>query len=194
MLLSIEHQRAYSRGLLVLRTLFGFFYILLPHAIVLALFGIWGGILAFIAWWAILFTGRHPKGMFEFQVKLRSWGMRLSASIYNLVDGYPAFGTGGKSWQVSLNIPYPPSLSRGLLLLKTFFGGLYCGLPHGFCLYFRVLISAFVGYLAWWVVLITGQYPLSWHRFNVGTLRWMTRLDMYLNNLSDRYPPFSGKE
>jgi len=60
MTLNITLQEEYSRGELLLRSFFGFIYILLPHAFLLAFFGIWGSILGFIAFWLILFTGRYP--------------------------------------------------------------------------------------------------------------------------------------
>jgi hypothetical protein len=158
------------------------------------IFNIFAAFLAIAAWFAILFTGRYPKGMFDFQVDLRRWLMRFNASMQHLTDVYPTFGLKGTSDQVVLDIPYPESLSRGLLLLKAFFGTIYCGLPHTLCLGFRYIASGFLSFLAFWTVLFTGKYPENWHAFNVGSLRWFLRYDMYLNNLSDTYPPFSGKE
>ncbi len=194
MKLHIEHQESYSRGELLLRSFFGFIYIMLPHMVVMWIIGIWASILAFIAFWVILFTGRYPESWFEFQVKFQSWGLRLNATLYNLVDGYPAFGVNGTSDRVKFEVPYPESLGRGHLLLKTFFGGLYCALPHVFVWYFRMIATGFLSFLAWWAVLFTGSYPAGWHEFNVGSLRWITRVGLYLNNMTDDYPPFSGKE
>lgn len=194
MLLEIKHQDSYSRGQLLLRSIFGMIYIVLPHIIVFSVVQIWGGILAFLAWWAILFTGSYPQSWFEFQVGMRRWMYRLSATTNNLVDGYPAVGPSGTSEVVFVDIPYPETLSRGLLIVKAMFGAFYVGIPHGFCLYFRMIATGFLSFLSWWAVLFTGNYPQGWHEFNVGTLRWMLRMDMYMSNLSDDYPPFSGKE
>ena len=58
MKLTITHQERYSRGELLLRTLFGWLYIALPHGLVLLFVGLWGAILQFVAFWVILFTGR----------------------------------------------------------------------------------------------------------------------------------------
>jgi uncharacterized RDD family membrane protein YckC len=85
-------------------------------------------------------------------------------------------------------------LSRGLLLLRAFFGFLYVGIPHGFCLTFRSWATGIIAFLAWWVVLFTGKYPETWHAFNVGTYRWMMRVQLYMGFFTDEYPPFSGKE
>jgi hypothetical protein len=192
--LSIQHQESYSRGELLLRTFFGWIYILIPHLFLLFFLSIWSLILTFISWWAILFTGNHPKGFFDFQVKLLRWSLRLSASLESLADGYPPFGLNAEWAQVKLEIPYPEKLGRGTLLLKTFFGWIYCGIPHIFLLTFRSLWGAILEFLAWWVVLFTGKYPKNWHEFNVGTIRWSFRLSLYLFYfMNDEYPPFSGK-
>ncbi|MBN1605122.1 MAG: DUF4389 domain-containing protein [Polyangiaceae bacterium] len=188
----ITHQSSYSRAELLLRTFFGWLYIMAPHAFVLMFLAIWSSIVSFIAWWAILFTGRYPQSFFEFNAKMLGWNMRLSASLSNLIDGYPAIGLSASHPAVQVNVPYPQSLSRGLLLLRTFFGFLYVGIPHLICLYGRLIATAFLQFLAWWAVLFTGKYPESWFKFNVGTLRWSLRVNLYMANMTDVYPPFSG--
>lgn len=194
MKLTIKHQESYSRGQLLLRTFFGFIYIAIPHFILFFFVGIWASILMFVAWWVVLFTAVYPKGMFEFQVKCMNWMLRVQSSLMHLVDGYPAIGPNGTSESVTLEVEYPEKLSRGLLLLRTFFGFLYVGIPHGFCLAFRSWATGIIAFLAWWVVLFTGKYPESWHGFNVGTYRWMMRVQLYMGFFTDQYPPFSGKE
>jgi len=91
-------------------------------------------------------------------------------------------------------LPYPESLSRGLLLLKFFLGVFYVALPHGLVLYFRFLWGFILAFLAFWVVLFTGRYPESWFNFHVNTQRWATRVNLYLSFMIDDYPPFSGRE
>lgn len=190
----IIRQESYSRGELLLRTFFGYFYIVIPHAFVLMFLGIWSAIINFIAFWSILFTGKYPQGMFDFQVKYIKWSTRLSASLMNLVDGYPQFGLDSEHPNVNIEIPYPESLSRGDLLLKTFFGFFYVLIPHVFVLYFRLIATAFVNFIAWWSILFTGNYPEGMHNFVVGTLRWSLRLQLYMGFLlTDKYPPFNGR-
>ena len=194
MKLSIQHQESYARGELLLRTIFGAAYIGVPHLFLLTFIGIWSGILSFIAFWVVLFTGSYPQSWFEFQVKVLNWTTRLSATLHNLVDGYPALGVNGTSETVELSIPYPETLGRGLALVRMLFGGIYVGVPHGFCLFFRYLASAVLMCIAWFAVLFTGSYPAGWHAFNVGTVRWGTNVSLYLANMTDDYPKFTGKE
>ena len=194
MKLTITCQESYSRGELLLRSIFGMIYIAVPHIFVMVFVSIWANIVNFIAWWAILFTAKYPKGFFEFMAKFYNWNVRLNASLMNLTDGYPAIGVGGTSDKANLTIAYPERLSRGTLLLKTIFGAIYVVIPHQFCLIFREIASNFLSFIAWWVVLFTGKYPADWHAFNVGTLRWYMRVNLYLRLMTDDYPPFSGKE
>ena len=194
MTLSITHQEKYSRGELILRTFFGFIYMTLPHIFFLIFFGIWSAILTFISFWIILFTGRYPESFFEYQVKLTRWNVRLQARRNNLSDGYPAFFIDGTDDLTSFDLAYPESMSRGNALLKAFFGWLYCATPHAVVLIFRLIWGAILSFIAWWVILFTGKYPLSIHAFNVGTIRWTTRLNLYLTYMTEEYPPFSGRE
>ena len=65
--------------------------LVVPHLIVLAVIGIAAGVIAFIAWWAILFTGNYPKGMFNFFVGYMRWTTRVNGYSYLLTDKYPPF-------------------------------------------------------------------------------------------------------
>lgn len=189
----IKHQDRYSRGELLLRTFFGWLYIVIPHMFLLFFMSLWGAILSFIAFWVVLFTGRYPQSFFEYQVKLIHWNTRLSARIFNLSDDYPPFGLDAKDEYVNVDVQYPERISRGLVLLRLFFGVIYVIIPHIFILFFRIIWTQILAFVAWWVVLFTGEFPKSWHEFIVGTLRWQTRVNLYMSYMTDVYPPFSGK-
>lgn len=190
---SVTHQDSYSRGELLLRAFFGIIYIYIPHLFILLFLSMWGAILTVISWWIILFTGSYPESFFEYQVKLIKWSTRLNLRMYNVADGYPAFGLDAEDDAFELDIPYPENLSRGTLLLKTFLGAIYVLIPHGFVLYFRTIWGMILSFLAFWSVLFTGSYPKSWFDFQVGTLRWSLRLTLYMKYMSDEYPPFTGE-
>lgn len=64
----------------------------LPHYIVLMLLGIAALVVTIVAWFAILITGRYPRGMFDFVVGVNRWGWRVAAYMYLLsTDKYPPF-------------------------------------------------------------------------------------------------------
>lgn len=189
--LTIQRQESHSRGELLLRTFLGFFYILIPHVLLLSFISLWGGILSFISFWVLLFTGRYPESFFEFQVGLLSWNTRFNASFFHLVDGYPEFGINGSHPAIKLDIPYPENLSRGKALIKLFFSWFYVLIPHGIALFFVGIASSIVNFIAFWAILFTGEYPESMHSFTVGYLRWSLRVNLYINFMTDEYPPFS---
>ena len=191
--LNIQHQAEYSRGQLLLRTFLGIFYLILPHAICLIFLGLAMTVCTLIAWFSILFTRSYPAGIYDFVVSVHQWLARGVAAVSNLVDGYPAFGMGNKADKVSLHITRPVTSSRLHCVLRIL-SGIYVGVPHGFCLFFRQIAGFVLMVVAWFAVLFTGKYPKGMHDFQVGNLRWGLRVMAYITMLSDRYPPFSGKE
>lgn len=192
MTLELKFQERYSRGELLLRSFFGFFYIVLPHAFLLAFIGIASAVLNFLAFWVILFTGRYPQSWFEFQVKYMRWNLRVNARIYNIADGYPSFGLNATDDHVVFDVTYPEHISRGSVLLRGLFGWLYVLLPHGFILGILAFAVMVVNFIAWWAVLFTGEYPKSMFDFVVSYLRWNQRVTLYMAYMTQEYPPFSG--
>lgn len=64
----------------------------IPHYIVLAFLGIAAVVVVIAAWFVILFTGRYPRGMFDFVQGVVRWGNRVTAYAFLLVtDKYPPF-------------------------------------------------------------------------------------------------------
>lgn len=69
-------------------------FLAIPHYIVLAILAIMAVFMVVAAWFAILFTGRYPKGLFDFVVGVGRWGLRVQAYAFLLVtDRYPPFST-----------------------------------------------------------------------------------------------------
>ena len=192
MKLTVKHQEHYSRLELLLRSILGIFYIVIPHGFLLFFVSIWGAILKFIAFWIVLFTAKYPQSIFDFQVGLMKWNLRLSARMFNLSDGYPAFGISGTDEYTNIEVHNPERISRGLVLLRLFLGVIYVYIPHGFMLFFRAIFIAILAFLAWWIVLFSGHYPASFHNWVTGQLRWSNRLNLYMSFMTDKYPPFTG--
>ena len=67
-------------------------FLAIPHFIVLFFLDIAAIVVVVIAWFAILFTGRYPEGMFDFVVGVMRWSLRVTAYAFLLVtDRYPPF-------------------------------------------------------------------------------------------------------
>ena len=64
----------------------------IPHFVILMALGFVLYAVILIAWFAILFTGKFPKGLFDFVVGVRRWNLRVSAyAFYLMTDEYPPF-------------------------------------------------------------------------------------------------------
>lgn len=93
---------------------------------------------------------------------------------------------------VTFQVKYPESSNRGILLLRTFFGSIYVGIPHMFMLYFFAVGAMFIMFCAWWCILFTGKYPERMFHFVLRFIRWYLRVCVYLGLMTDVYPPFTG--
>jgi hypothetical protein len=71
-------------------------FLAIPHWFILIFLGFAAWVCVIIAWFAILFTGRYPKGLFDFVVGVLRWGFRVEAYAFLLVtDKYPPFSLEG---------------------------------------------------------------------------------------------------
>ena len=188
---SVDYPAKLSRGILLLKTFLGWL-ICIPHLVCLVVLALVALVLLLISWFAVLFTGKYPRSCFDFIIGVQDWGLRVGAYLSYLRDEYPTFGLKA-SYPSSFNVTYPEKLSRGKLILRLFFGIFYILIPHGFCLYFRLIGHVCVAFVAWWAILFTGKIPESMFRFILGTFRWGLNLRAYWIFMTDEYPPFSGK-
>jgi hypothetical protein len=74
----------------------------------------------------------------------------VSATLIHLVDGYPEFFARGSSDKVSLQVLYPQRVRWWLVLIRVLFGEVYVGIPHGACLFGRLVATGVLIFIAWW--------------------------------------------
>ena len=142
-------------------------------------------IVAFIAWFAILFTGEYPPGLWNLAAFYLRWRVRALAYTSLLRDEYPPFGDGEYPASVVLQMPTAPrdrvSVAFRLILV----------IPQLLALWALGVAWAITTVIAWFSILLTGRYPARLYEFGVGVLRWNVRVEAYLLLLNDQYPPFS---
>jgi Domain of unknown function (DUF4389) len=84
--INVNWAQGYNRW-----TVFFRYFLAIPHIIVLLFLSLAQSIVTFIAWFAIMFTGRYPEGLFTFSVGVSRWAMRVTAYLFLFVDEYPPF-------------------------------------------------------------------------------------------------------
>jgi len=157
--------------------------LLLPHLLVLWVLQIVVSIVSFIAFFAILITGRYPKELWDISLSILRWHVRVSVYAALMRDEYPPFGD--QSYPIRLEMVYPTRPSRWKIFVKWLLI-----IPHTVALWALGILSGLATVIAWFAILITGEYPRTLFDFNVGVLRWSTRVSIYVLLMSDVYPPF----
>ena len=188
-----DYPESPSRVLALLGVLFWIKGLLLiPHIVVLYVLNIVSLVVVYIGYWAVLITGRYPDGLFNFVYGVQRWTSRTDSWLYGWSDRYPPFSLGEADYPVRFEVDSPQAPSRPLALLGVLFfikGVLL--IPHLIIVSVLSLVAAFVAYIGFWAVLITGSYPRGLFNLITGFQRWEYRTASWLLGLTDRYPPFS---
>ena len=88
----ITFDAVYAAKMSRLTTFFRAF-MLIPQCIVLFFVSIAACIISFLVWWAVLFTGKCPKGMWDFMAGYMRWATRVNGYSMLMTDKYPPFST-----------------------------------------------------------------------------------------------------
>lgn len=148
-------------------------------------FGAAVGVVSLIAWFAIVFTGSHPRGLWDISAYYLRWRVRAVSYVALLRDEYPPFGSGPYPATLELTRPDAPRDRLGVAFR------IVLAIPHLIAIWALGIAWACTTLVAWFAILFTGSYPDSLYRFGVGVFRWSTRVEAYLLLLRDEYPPFS---
>lgn len=178
----------------------------IPHFIVLGFLWVAFAVLTVVAFFGILFTGRYPRAIFDFNVGVLRWSWRVGYYAVSPLgtDAYPPFTLDPAEYPAGLDIVYPEGLSRGLVLIKSWL----LALPHllivgvltmtwssdgddrgGGIFLNRGLLGLLV-LIAAVILLMTGRYPRGLYNLIMGINRWIFRVIVYVALMTDRYPPF----
>jgi hypothetical protein len=184
--------------------------LLVPHLVVLVVLWVAFVALTLVAGVAILFTGRYPPALFEFNLGVLRWSWRVSFYGYSALgtDRYPPFTLDPADYPADLDVAYPVRLSRGLVLVKWWL----LAIPH------YLIVAVLTGGAATWTyqvsadtswqialgggligvlvlvagvaLLFTGRYPAGLFDLVIGCNRWVYRVIAYAALMTDQYPPF----
>jgi hypothetical protein len=184
--------------------------LIIPHLFVLAFLWLAFFLMTIVAFFAILFTARYPRGIFDFNVGVMRWTWRVGYYSYSVLgtDQYPPFTLAETDYPASFDVAYPEKLSRGLVLVKWWL----LAIPQ------YIIVGIFTSGLIWWtnqvgdsgnwvlrggggligilvfvaaiILLFTGRYNQGLFDLIMGLNRWAWRVWAYAALMRDEYPPF----
>jgi Domain of unknown function (DUF4389) len=163
-----------------------------PHLVIAGVLSSVAEVLAFISWFIILFTGRLPPGIADFQCMVLRYEARAYSYVQWLREPYPPFefemtsadpGTDRVRVDIAPRLENRNRLTVGLRFLWI--------IP---ILVYAIVVAVVQGLamiVAFFAVLFTGRWPEGLRRFVVNANRLMTRVNAYGRLLVDDYPPFA---
>jgi len=180
-------------------------FLTIPHFVVLVFLWVAFVALTFVAFFTILFTGRYPRSIFEFNVGVLRWSWRVAYYATNVLgtDRYPPFTLNAVEYPARLEVAYPEHLSRGLVLVKSWF----LAIPHllivwaltaswgtggnddGARFVFSGGLLGLVLLIAVIILLFAGHYPVGLYNLIMGGMRWTYRVIAYVALMTDDHPP-----
>lgn len=187
--------------------------LVIPHLVVLFFLWIAFMVCTVVAGFGILFTGRYPRALFDFNVGVLRWTWRVSFYGYSALgtDQYPPFTLARTDYPADFDVAYPEQLSRGLVLVKWWL----LAIPH--LLIVAALTGGLIGWGSGWqagdgawmdgsnaglsllgllvlisgvILLVTGRFRQGLFDLILGINRWVYRVITYTALMRDEYPPF----
>ncbi len=163
-----------------------------PHLLIAAALEQVTGALAIVSWFVILFTGRLPESLANFQIMILRYTTRANFYSGFLYDRYPPFDftlsardPGGSPVELNV-VPELENRNRLTVGLRIFW--IIPAMLYALLIW---IVAAFCWLFAFFAILFTGRWPEGLRSWVMKFNRVSVRLEAYILLLSDRYPPFA---
>jgi hypothetical protein len=172
-------------------TVFFRYIVAIPWLIVAAVYGIVAYFAAIGAWFAIVFTGKYPPGLYDFNAGFLRLITRINGFLDLATDEYPSFnGQEDPSYPVQVGVPPPlPEYDRLKTGLRLIFG-----IPVMLLGYVQGIIASFMALFGWFAILFTGAFPDGLFQPLRSALAYQSRAAAYFLLMTEDWPPFSLEE
>jgi hypothetical protein len=162
----------------------------IPHWVVLFFYSIAAGVVAIVAWFALLFTARYPQGMYDFVAGFLRYRTYVYAYSFLLTDKYPPFtGAPDVGYPVRLNIgPPQPEYNR----LKVLFRFILA-IPVLVILIAMQVVYEVGALLAWFAIIVLGRQPKGLQDMIVLGISYESRANAYFFLVTEDWPPFTDE-
>jgi len=172
-------------------TTFFRYFLAIPPILVGIIWIFAGAFAVVVAWFALLFTGRYPEGLYNIALGVNRYFTRVQGYMRLLTDVYPPFDMGEHpEYPIRLTAGGPQeSYSR----VKVFFR-YFLAIPVLLINYALNLLANIAALLSWFVIVFTGKQSTGLQdAINLGTA-YGARLGCYMGLITETWPPFSPTE
>jgi hypothetical protein len=163
----------------------------IPWLIVAYFWQLVGAIGIIVGWFAVLFTGRYPDGLYNLTSMAMRYHARINSWLYLMTDAWPPFdGAEHPEYPIRLVIPAPQeSYSRVKVLFR-----IILGIPVIIMAYLFSLLAQIVSILLWVVVVITGKLPKGLFDVQKMSIAYLSLAGVYFGLITETYPPISPED
>ena len=172
-------------------TVFFRLLLVIPQFVMLMVVSIAAGLVVIVAWFALVFTGKYPPGMYEFVSRVLQYNARINAYCYLQVDEYPPFALGPQD-DYPAQLVIPP-MKEQYNQLKVLFR-LIIGIPVMVIGYAFGIVAEIMAIVVWLVAVIAGRTPAGLHSaLNLG-VSYTVRYAAYFALLTEDWPAITQEE
>ncbi len=172
-------------------TTFFRYFMLIPQMIVGFFYAIGAYVCAIIAWFAIVFTGQYPAGLYNFNAGFLRWAARVNGYGSLLTDEYPSFGTDEDPNYPVRTLVEPPKAEYDRM--KTLFRFILL-IPVALIGYLMGAILGIATFIAWFAILFTGSLPEGLYKPMRAVSSWHIKAAAYFLLVTEDFPPFWVEE
>lgn len=160
--------------------------LVIPHAVVLGLYGLVAAIVTIAQWFTILFTGNRNESIADLQRKYLWYAANVYGYMYLLHDHFPVFGPDDPATPVTFSVTpdgTPPNrLTNALRAIWI--------IPAGVIFYLLNIVNEVLAIVNWLMIVITGTAPDGTIDLVERIQRYSLRVTGYGLLLTDAYPKF----
>ncbi len=167
-------------------TTFFRYIVAIPWIIVAYVYMIAAAVVVFIAWFALVFTGRYPEGMYNFVGGILRFSMRVNGFLSLQTDEWPSFGL-KEDPAYPVRVHFAPRAAKQSRV--SVFFRIILLVPLIMMSYLVSLLLSAVSLISWVTIVFRGYQPAAIHNALAWALSWTTRVTAYSWLMRDEYPP-----
>jgi Domain of unknown function (DUF4389) len=163
--------------------------LVIPHLIVLYLWGIVAAFAVIAAWFAVVFTTRYPMGLYLFVASYLRYSTYVNGYQYLLADPYPPFSGDEADYSVRLRIGPPLEQYNRWKALFRFI----LAIPVAIITYAMQVVAGVGSFIAWFAIVILGRQPRGLQDMIALGVSYQQRASAYFALITEDWPPFTDE-